>query len=137
MRAIGLFRELTNKAEAPSVLDSADRLGPEQVALVASYLADGEALLDSMEASPNPFVPGASIPGGSGMVATSRFVFRQDLRVLVERYRVAVDDDVLAAATSGERLLPEQRAELHRQIPALFKLLQGGAVKLRGELPAQ
>jgi hypothetical protein len=113
MRAIGVFRELVPGAvHGPSVFAAAGKLSGEQARMVASYLGDGEAIVDSMEAVADPFSPGRFILGGSGLVATSRFVYRQALPDLVERYCVAVDADVLNASKAQERLSSGERQTL-------------------------
>lgn len=123
MRAIGIFRELEPaRVDAPSIFASAGKLSREQAQLVASYLSDGEPIIDAMEAVPDPFSPSTVISGGSGLMATARFVFRQDLPVLVERHCVGVDPDVLTASAAIERLSSSERASLAPAWRALREL---------------
>lgn len=110
MKFVGFFRELEHgsRQRLPSIIESRNRLSPENAAKVTAYLREGAWVAPIMEFVRDPFqptvrklgVPMPGVPGGSSLISDGVWIWRLDLAYFVENYRIGLPTEFIEHALS-------------------------------------
>lgn len=114
IRVVGVFRELVGGAnpDLPRAKDLVGQLSQEQVGRVVEYLSEGQPLVDVMQANLDPIDGRTRIPGGPSLETDGRWVWRNDLRYFVQKYRLGLPAEFLVAVAARRRLSASERLQL-------------------------
>lgn len=115
VRVVGLFRELVrgSTANLPGASELVGKLSEEVAGQVLRYLGEGVPIIDVMEANLDPIDGRTRLSGGPSIETNGRWVWRNDLRYFVEKYRLGLPAEFLADVASGApKLSVAERAQL-------------------------
>ena len=126
LRFVGFFKELHARArhDLPRAKELVGSLDEQDARSVLKYLAGGVPFMDAALTQHDPIDSRLIIPGGMTLVSDGIWVWPDDLRYLVERYRIGLARDFVERCAGGRALNSDERAFIVRRGPLLDQALQ-------------
>lgn len=114
IRVVGVFRELVGASnqDLPGAKELVGKLSQDLVNRVLDYLNEGQPLVDVMQANLDPIDGHTRIPGGPSLETDGQWVWRNDLRYFVEKYRLGLPVEFLAHVAERRKLSPSERLQI-------------------------
>ena len=126
MQFIGLYRELGRgiSDQVRSIREDIGFIEHEIAEKIASYLASGIPVLDSMEATIDPLDKSVFTPGGSSLLSDGFWVWRYDLAYLIVKYRLRLPEQFIQHAIEKRIVDPNIESKILQHVHEVYDLYE-------------